>query len=62
MLSADATSIRFEDSDQRNHETDAVSSVGREMTRIISRERVVRILSLEGRIVAMYAPFGLGRD
>jgi hypothetical protein len=39
-----------------------VSSGGREITRANSRERVARMLSFDGRIVAMYAPLGLGRD
>jgi hypothetical protein len=62
ILSEDPTSIRFEDSDHKNHETEAASSGGRDITRVISRDRVVRMLSLEGRTVAMYAPSGLGRD
>lgn len=62
MLSVEATRIRFEDSDHKNHEIDVASSGGRDITRIISRERVARMLSLEGRIVAIYSPFGLGRD
>jgi hypothetical protein len=62
ILSEDPTSIRFDDSDHKNQEIEAASSDGRDITRVISRERVVRMLSLEGRIVAMYAPSGLGRD
>jgi hypothetical protein len=54
--------MRFEDSDQRNQCTDAATSGGRDITRIISNDRVSRMLSLDGRIVAMYVPFGLGRD
>ena len=41
---------------------DAAISGGRDITRNISRERVSRILSLDGWIVAIKAPFGLGRD
>lgn len=62
MLSDEPTSIRFEDSDHKNHEIEATSSEGRDITRVISRDRVVRMLSLEGRTVAMFAPSGLGRD
>jgi hypothetical protein len=29
---------------------------------MISRERVSRMLNVEGKIVAIYAPSGLGRD
>jgi len=62
ILSEDPTSIRLDDSDHKNHETEAASSGGRDITREISRDRVARMLSLEGRTVAMYAPSGLGRD
>lgn len=62
MLSVEATRRRFEDSDHRNQCTDAATSGGRDITRAISRDRVSRMLILEGRMVAMYAPFGLGRD
>src|SRR5450756_1055895 len=62
MLSEEPTSIRFEDSDHKNQEIEDTSSGGREITRVISRDRVARMLSLEGRTVAMYAPSGLGRD
>lgn len=62
ILSDDPRSIRFDDSDHRNQEIDAASSGGRDITRMISRDRVARMLSFEGRMVAMYAPLGLGRD
>ena len=62
MLSVDATRIRFDDFDHENHDTAAASSGGREIRRIISRERVARIVSFEERIAAIYAPLGLGRD
>jgi hypothetical protein len=62
ILSEDPTSIRLEDSDHKNQETEAASSGGRDITRIISRDRVARMLSLEGRTVAMYTPSGLGKD
>jgi hypothetical protein len=62
ISAAEATRIAVDDADQRNQFTDAASSGGRDMTRIISRERVARTLSLAGRIVAMYSPLGLGRD
>jgi hypothetical protein len=55
-------SIRFEDSDHKNQEIEAANSGGRGITRVISRDRVARMLSLQGRIVAMCAPSGLGRD
>lgn len=61
-MSAEARSIRVEDADHRNHEIDDASSGGRDITRVTSKERVARILSLEGRIVAMCVPSGLGRD
>lgn len=59
-FSAEPTSIRHDDGDQRNQE--ATSSGGRVTTRVISRERVSRMLSFEGKRVAMNAPSGLGRD
>jgi hypothetical protein len=55
-------SMRFDDSDHRNQEIEDASSGGRDMTRVISRDRVARMLSLDRRMVAMYAPSGLGRD
>ena len=61
-MSAEAKSIRAEDADHKNHRMDDASSAGSDITRVTSRERVARILSFEGRIVAMYAPSGLGRD
>jgi len=42
--------------------TEAASSDGSDITRMVSRERVSLIESFEGKIVAMYAPLGLGRD
>lgn len=63
MTSAEAISMRLEEGDHRNDVTDAaVSSDGSDMARVISRERVSRILSFDGRIVAIYSPLGLGRD
>ncbi len=62
ILSEEPTRIRVDDSDQKNQEIEAASSGGRDITRVISRDRVARMLSLEGRTVAMYAPSGLGRD
>ena len=62
MLSVEASRIRLDVSDHRNQCTDAATSGGREITRVISKDRVSRILSLEGRIVAINAPSGLGRD
>jgi len=59
---ADARSILLEEADHKNQFTDAASSGGSDTTRVVSRERVSRILSLEGKMVAMNAPFGLGRD
>ena len=61
-MSAEARSSRFDDGDQRNQAIEEDNSGGRETTRLISRERVSRMLSLDGRIVATYAPSGLGRD
>lgn len=50
---ADANNILLEDADHRNQLIDAASSDGSDMTRAISRERVSRMLSLEGKTVAM---------
>jgi hypothetical protein len=62
ILSKEPTSIRFEDSDHKNQEVEDASSGGRDITRVISRDRVARMLSLEGRMVAINAPSGLGSD
>jgi hypothetical protein len=62
MLSCDPTSTRFDDADHKNQEIEATSSEGRDITRMISRERVSRMLRVEGKIIAMYAPSGLGSD
>lgn len=62
ILSEEPTSIRFEDSDHKNQEIEDASSGGRDITRVISRDRVARILSLEGKTVAINAPSGLGSD
>jgi hypothetical protein len=62
MISCDPTSTRFDDADHRNQEIEATSSEGRDITRMISRERVSRMLRVEGKIIAMYAPSGLGSD
>jgi hypothetical protein len=62
ILSKAPTSIRFEDSDHKNQEIEDASSGGRDITRVISRDRVARMLSLEGRMVAINAPSGLGSD
>jgi hypothetical protein len=62
MLSVEASRMRLDDSDHRNQCTDAATSGGREITRVTSKDRVSRMLSLEGRIVAINAPLGLGRD
>jgi len=55
-------SMRVDDSDHTNQDIEDASSGGSVITRVISRDRVARMLSFEGRIVAMYAPSGLGRD
>jgi hypothetical protein len=62
MCSWELMRSRWEEGDQRKLVICAVSSAGRGMTRVVSRERVVRRVSLEGRRVAMNAPSGLGRD
>ncbi len=62
MISTEATSTRLDDSDHKNHDMEAARSGGRDITRRISSERVSRMLNCEGRIVAMYAPLGLGMD
>jgi hypothetical protein len=62
MCSWELRRRRWEEGDQRKLVIWAVSSGGRGMTRVVSRERVVRRVSLEGRRVAMNAPSGLGRD
>jgi hypothetical protein len=58
----DAIRSRFENDDHRNQFIDDTSSEGREITRAISRERVDRNVSFDGRIVATYAPLGLGSE
>ena len=60
MLSVLARSTRLESSDHMNHDTEDASSGGIVAFRIVSRERVARIMSFVGRMIAMYAPFGLG--
>jgi hypothetical protein len=45
-----------------NHWILDVKSVGRVITREISRDRITRRVSLPGRRVAMYAPSGLGNE
>lgn len=62
MLSAEATRTRVDDGDHKNHVTDAASSGGSAMTRVVWRELVERIVSPDGRTVAMCAPLGLGKD
>ena len=59
---ADAARILSEDSDQRNQFTNAANSGGSDITRTVSRERVVRILSFDGKRVAINSPLGLGRE
>lgn len=59
---ADAIRSLVDDADHRNQFTDAASSAGRDITRVVSRERVSRMLSLEGKTVAICAPSGLGMD
>lgn len=56
------TSIRLDDGDHKNQCMDAEKSTGKLITRIISRERVARMMSFEGRTVAIYAPSGLGNE
>lgn len=53
---------RLDEGDQINDWRFEVKSADRAMTRVISRERVPRIVSFEGRAVAMYAPSGLGSE
>ena len=62
MLSVEASKMRFEDSDHTNQCMDATTSGGSDITRVTSNDRVSRMLSLDGRTVAMNAPFGLGSD
>ncbi len=54
--------ILFDDCDHKNHCMFRCRSAGREMTCNISRDRVALKFSFEGSIVAMYAPFGLGKE
>jgi len=54
--------MRWEDGDQRKLVMEVEKAAGRGMTRAVWRERVVRIVSLEGRIVAMKVPSGLDRE
>jgi glutamine cyclotransferase len=56
------SSMFSDDGDQMNQIIDAEKVSGSAVARLISRERVVRIMSLEGRMVAMDAPSGLGRE
>jgi hypothetical protein len=51
-----------EDGDHRNHCMLEDNSAGSAMTRKISSDRVKRRTSFAGRIVAIYAPFGLGNE
>lgn len=60
IVSQVARRIRFEERDHWNH--CIRSSEGRDMTRVISRVLVERILSWEGRMVAIDEPLGLGMD
>jgi hypothetical protein len=59
---AAASSSLLEEFDHKNQFIDAASSEGSDITRVVSSDRVSRMLSLEGKIVAIYAPSGLGRD
>lgn len=60
MVSGDATRMRVEDADHRNHDIELARSGGRVTTRVVSRERVLRMVSFEVRMVAMDEPSGLG--
>jgi hypothetical protein len=62
MISGEPRRTRAEEGDHRNQEIEAASSGGRDITRRFCRERVDRMLSCDGRIVAMNAPSGLGMD
>ena len=62
MLCVEATRMRFDVSDHKNQCTEAATSGGRDITRATSNERVSRMLRLEGKMVAIYPPLGLGRD
>ena len=53
ISAAEAMSIFCDDADHRNHLTEAANSGGRDITRMISRDRVSLMLSLEGKMVAM---------
>jgi hypothetical protein len=60
IVSPDERSTLLDDSD---HNSDCVENdAGKGMTRVVSRDRVARRVSFEGRIVAMYAPSGLGME
>lgn len=61
IVSAEASSIRLESDDQINRCVAVVKSADNVITRSISSERVSRILSFDGSMVAMYAPSGLGK-
>jgi hypothetical protein len=56
-----AMRMRLESSDHRDHDIDDASSGGIVMVRTISSERVDRMMSFVGRMMARNAPFGLGR-
>jgi CRISPR/Cas system-associated protein endoribonuclease Cas2 len=61
MLSVVARIIRVELSDHRHQVVEDKNSGGSVTARTISSERVARMISLVGKTVAMYAPFGLGK-
>lgn len=61
IVSMEARRIRLESNDHRNHFIEVEKSVGIVIVRRISSDCVSRMLSFEGRTVAMYAPLGLGK-
>lgn len=62
MELSEESKIRWDEEDQRKLDIEAEKAAGSGMTRVVWRERVVRMVSLEGRTVAMCVPSGLGTE
>jgi hypothetical protein len=62
VLSEEERRMRWEDGDQRKFVVEVEKLDGRGMMRVVWRERVARMVSFEGRMVAMKVPSGLGRE
>lgn len=57
-----ANKIRAEEGDQEKNCTEEVKASGSVTMRVSSSDRTARIANLAGRMVAMYAPSGLGME